>query len=92
MVGVTQRSRADRALRLVTDWCSGGSLQELLNDAFGGDEARVRRGKSPPTVGCTKDLNSGDTGGVIVGSVDDTYMTGFVVSSRDPRRHRYAQV
>lgn len=41
MVGVTQRSRSDRALRLVTDWCNGGSLQSLLNDAFGGDEMEV---------------------------------------------------
>ena len=50
MVGVTQRSRADRALRLVTDWCNGGSLQELLNDAFGGDEMEVRsRRKQTPT-------------------------------------------
>eukprot|EP00903_Cladosiphon_okamuranus_P006449 g6309.t1 len=40
MVGVTQRSRNDKALRLVTDWCNGGSLQELLNDAFGGDDER----------------------------------------------------
>lgn len=41
MVGVTQRSKSDRALRLVTDWCNGGSLQTLLNDAFGGDEMEV---------------------------------------------------
>ncbi|CAM9107401.1 unnamed protein product [Ectocarpus fasciculatus] len=41
MVGVTQRSKSDRALRLVTDWCNGGSLQSLLNDAFGGDEMEV---------------------------------------------------
>eukprot|EP00903_Cladosiphon_okamuranus_P006447 g6307.t1 len=40
MVGVTQRSRNDKALRLVTDWFSGGSLQELLNDAFGGDDEK----------------------------------------------------
>ena len=80
MVGVTQRSRADRALRLVTDWCNGGSLQELLNDAFGGDEMEVRKkGECPPTatVGGTKDSKTpaGGTDGIIVGRVDNCAMT-----------------
>jgi len=80
MVGVTQRSRADRALRLVTDWCDGGSLQELLNDAFGGDEMEVRTDNIRLQLGARNILHPGATAGTIVGRVGNIDTTGFFIN------------
>lgn len=43
MMGVTERNSTDRSLRLVTEWCYGGTLKTVIDDAFGGED-------DPPTL------------------------------------------
>ena len=60
MVGVTQRSKSDRALRLVTDWCNGGSrdwaVAVPLTDIASGDHSGKEHHSNQRPEGVTEVL------------------------------------